>query len=169
MKRVTEVLNVNYAIAMEHHTLTSHLKSKKHVSRAQNKDSQGGLLKTWIQSSSNSTCSSDNTNITSNIEENSQLHHVIGSKREVFKAEMLWTLNLVRRRTIAPKIPVLFLIFCFPTLALPKSSVVAPENVHISQCMALPLTSRILCRKSLTVSQYLKYCVFKGQGILVFG
>ena len=49
--------------------LTSHIKSKKHVSRAQNKHSQCGLLKTWIQSS-NSTCSSDNTNITLNKEEN---------------------------------------------------------------------------------------------------
>ena len=39
--------------------LTSHLKSKKHVYITQNKDSQGGLLKTWIQSSK-STCSSDN-------------------------------------------------------------------------------------------------------------
>ena len=60
--------------------LTSHLKSKKHVSRAQIKVSQGGLLKTWIQSSSNSTCSSDNTNITSYVQ-----------KEKVVKAEILWT------------------------------------------------------------------------------
>ena len=44
-------------------TLTSHLKSKTHVSRAlkKNKDSQGVSLKTWIQSSSKYTCFSDNT------------------------------------------------------------------------------------------------------------
>ena len=68
-KKVTEVLNVNYAckLCYSYGTLTSHLKSKKHVSRAQNKDSQGVSLKTWIQSSFKSTCSSDSTNITSKL------------------------------------------------------------------------------------------------------
>ena len=74
---------------MGRRALTSHLKSKNHVYRAQNKDSLGGLLKTWIQSSSKSTCSSDNTNITSNTEENKDRSIMSYVQKEVFKAEIL--------------------------------------------------------------------------------
>ena len=60
------------------------------------KDCQSGLLKTWIRSSSYFTCSSDNTNITSNTEENKDSSIMSYVQKEVFKAEILWTLNLVR-------------------------------------------------------------------------
>ena len=49
---------------MGRHALTSYLKIKnKKFFGGQNKDSRGGLLKTWIQSSPKSTCYSDSTNI----------------------------------------------------------------------------------------------------------
>lgn len=152
---------------MGRRALTSHLTSKKHVSRAQNKDSQGGLLKTWIQSSkstavsqpsaidssfsvaSNSTCSSDNTNITSNTEENkdgSIMSYAI--KEEVFKAEILWTLNLVRGHqsyNSSKNTSALFNVM-FPDSSIAKKFSCGPSKCsYLTVYFLAPYFKKIIC------------------------